>query len=100
MAVGIETTSTTRERGTIPLRSFSFHRENVDHDLFRVSLTDTEGSFTYTVRCWGNMVDSVSAYTKCIAHAATCLRAKRDIYMTGHALVAGVNIRVVPISHP
>ncbi|WAB08871.1 hypothetical protein SEA_SUCCESS_92 [Streptomyces phage Success] len=87
-----------RERGVIPLRSFSFHREYRDHDRFEVSITDEIGSFRYQVRAWGNMIDSVHAFTTSVAHIGMCQRAKRDIFMTGYALVSGFNVRVTPVA--
>ncbi|WP_338781697.1 hypothetical protein [Streptomyces sp. DG1A-41] len=87
-----------RERGIIPLRSYSFHREYANHEVFVVSITDAVSVFRYKVRVWGNMVDSVHEFTTSVAHVEMCQRAKRDIFMTGYASVNGFNIRVSPLS--
>ncbi|WP_369272361.1 hypothetical protein AB5J55_22310 [Streptomyces sp. R11] len=63
-----------------------------------MSITDEAGTFRYQVRAWGNMVDSVHAFTTSIAHVGMCQRAKRDIFMTGYASVNGINVRVSPLS--
>ncbi|WP_030386544.1 hypothetical protein [Streptomyces sp. NRRL S-241] len=88
---------TRQARGLVPLNTFSFHRENLNHDMFRVSITEDSESFVYTVRAWGNMIDTVQAFAESIAHHGVSRRAKVDIFRTGHALVNGCNIRVVPI---
>ncbi|MFE9442466.1 hypothetical protein ACFYO2_26470 [Streptomyces sp. NPDC006602] len=98
MAVTAETTSANRERGLIPVGSYSFHREYANHDVFEVSVTDAAGTFRYEVRAWGNMIRSVEAFTSSIAHVGICQRAKVDIYRTGYALVNGYNVRVTPLS--
>lgn len=99
MAVAAEfRTSTRRERGLISLDAFSFHRENLNHVVFQVSITDGVGEpFVYDVRAWGNMIRSVNAFTENVSHVGMCLRVKRDIYRTGYALVNGSNVRVTPI---
>lgn len=98
MPLAAEGVSRPRERGTIPLGRYSFHREYSNHDVFEVSITDSAGTFRYLVRAWGNMVDSVHAFTTSIAHVGMCQRAKRDIFMTGYAMVSGFNVRVTPVS--
>lgn len=96
MAVAVEFQSNPpRERGLIQLNAFTFHRENVNHDVFSVSLTDAEGPFVYQVRSWGNMIRSVERFTRSEAHAGIC--AKTDIYRTGYASVNGINVRVTPV---
>ncbi len=87
-----------RERKLIPVGSYSFHREYSEHDVFEVSITDVLGTFRYRVRAWGNMVDSVHAFTSSIAHVGMCQRAKRDIFRTGYTLVHSYNVRVTPVS--
>jgi hypothetical protein len=87
-----------RERGLIPLRDYSFHREFINHDRFEVSITDAVGTFRYQVRAWGNMIRTVNAFTASVAHVGMCQRAKRDIYMTGYGSVNGYNVRVSPVS--
>jgi hypothetical protein len=98
MPVAPETTSGKRERRIIPLSAFSFHRENIDHGLFQVSITDKSGPFVYEVRTWGNMIRTVEAFTSSIAHVGMAQRTKVDIYRTGYALVNGFNVRVTPLS--
>lgn len=85
-------------RTMIPMRAFSFAKEYRGHDRFRVSITDELGSHVFEVRAWGNMVDAVSAFTGCVADHKETLRAKADIFRTGYASVAGMNVRVVPVS--
>lgn len=84
-------------RSTVAVRKYSFHREYINHDVFQVSITDREGTFVYQVRAWGNMVNSVHAFTTSIAHIGVCQRAKRDIFMTGYGSVNGINVRVTPL---
>ncbi|MEU6704695.1 hypothetical protein [Streptomyces wuyuanensis] len=98
MAVSIETTSANRERGSIPLPGFSFHRENVNHDVFRLNIVDGETNYETTVRAWGNAVDAVRAFTACIGDRAAVKAAVRDIHRTGYASVGGMNIRLTPIA--
>jgi hypothetical protein len=57
-----------RERKLIPLNTFYFHRENINHDRFEVSITDADGTFRYQVRSWGNMIRTVRAFVESIAH--------------------------------
>ena len=85
-------------RTMIPLRAFSFARENRGHDLFRVSITDGHGSpHVFDVRAWGNMVDAVSAFVATGTDYKAVLRAKADLFSTGYASVAGMNVRVTPV---
>ncbi|MFB7782088.1 hypothetical protein ACFC1D_05170 [Streptomyces vinaceus] len=88
-------TDTRRVRGLIPLNTFTFHRENVGHDVFEVSITDAEGPFVVQVRAWGNMIRAVEAFTRSRAHVS--IGVKADIYRTGYASVDGMNVRVTPI---
>lgn len=97
MPVAIEVMSGRRKREVIPLDAFSFHRENIEHDLFQVNITDEFGLFTYEVRSWTNMVRTVEAFTGSVAHLGICQRAKVDIFRTGYALVNGFNVRVTPL---
>lgn len=98
MATAIEVSSANRERGTIPVRDFSFHREYINHDRFQVSIQDGGTPFVYEVRAWGNMIRTVTAFAESIAHLGICQRTRVDIYRTGYALVNGANVRVTPIS--
>lgn len=84
--------------GTIPVRSFSFHREYINHDRFQVSISDGGTPFVYEVRAWGNMIHSVNAFAECVSHLGVCQRARVDIYRTGYAVVNGLNVRVTAVS--
>ncbi|MEU5957535.1 hypothetical protein [Streptomyces sp. NPDC047525] len=77
---------------------FSFHRENLRHDVFEVSITDALGSYRVPVRGWVNMIRAVVAFTSTIAHQGMCTRSKADIYRTGYCMVNGFNVRVTPLS--
>ncbi|MFI5865824.1 hypothetical protein [Streptomyces sp. NPDC051546] len=98
MVVAIEVPSSKRERGTIPVPDFSFHREYINHDRFEVTISDGGTPFVYEVRAWGNMIRTVTAFAESIAHLGVCQRTRVDIYRTGYALVNGANIRVTALS--
>ncbi|MFF8367828.1 hypothetical protein ACF05W_03190 [Streptomyces lydicus] len=86
-----------RVGGRIQLNTFSFHRENIDHDRFKVSITDSSGSVAQEVRCWGNMISTLEAFATSIAHIGVWQCAKVSIYRTGYATVNGFNVRVTPL---
>ncbi|MFD7552954.1 hypothetical protein ACFV9E_00190 [Streptomyces sp. NPDC059835] len=88
-------TDTRRVRGLVSLNTFTFHRENLGHELFEVSITDAEGPFVVQVRSWGNMIRTVEMFTRSRSHVG--IGVKADIYRTGYASVNGLNIRVTPI---
>ncbi|MER5883063.1 hypothetical protein ABT160_04470 [Streptomyces sp. NPDC001941] len=90
--------SVRQQFGPIQIEIYNFYWEYRSHELFRVSVTDRDGSFHYTVRGWEPMIRSVNAFTTSVAHAGMCQRAKEDIFTTGYALVNGCNIRVTPLS--
>ncbi|WP_416972511.1 hypothetical protein [Streptomyces sp. 4F14] len=96
MAMAVE--GVKRERGTIPVGSYSFHREYRDHPGFLVSVKDSDGVFGAKVPAWGNMIDFIGNLMIPFADPRTVQRVKRDIFMTGYAGVADINIRVTPLS--
>lgn len=85
-------------RNLVATRDCSFHRENLRHEVFEVSITDVMGVYRVPVRGWANMIRAVATFTATIAHQGMCTRAKVDIYRTGYCMVNGFNVRVVPLS--
>ncbi|MFF3453223.1 hypothetical protein ACFYXH_02620 [Streptomyces sp. NPDC002730] len=63
-----------------------------------MSITDEHGPFVYEVRGWANLIRTLEAFTRSIAHPGTALAAKASLYRTGNAEVNGINVRVTPLS--
>jgi len=99
MTVTTERPMVRRTREDVPKRAFSFHWENRDHDLFRVSVLGKgdRAPFVFDVRTWGNMVNSVRTFTECIGAVNDVSREMANVYRTGYAMVNGFNVRVIAV---
>lgn len=94
--------STTRreDQGTVLPAGLSFHREYCEHTGFLLTITgsESEGAFQHRESAWGNMIAFLCAFmANAAAFPGEVPRAKRDIYMTGGALLSGINIQVIPL---
>ena len=86
-----------RRRGAIALNRFPFHRQNVGHDRFEVTITDAHGPFVYQVRGWGNLIRTLDAFTSTVAHEGVQLVARAEVYRTGETTVNSYNVVVTPL---
>lgn len=100
MAVVMDALSSTRKRGTIPLRMFGFWTEHKEHPVFRVSIIGRgdEQPVVREIRAFGNTVNYVRSFAECVGMPGQVTVAMADVYRTGYALVGGYNIRVCPVA--